>query len=67
MHCTFEIDGEPPTGWAEDRRDLPLYQGRTVVHDGHAYEIVAEPRYQADGESLSIRASFLVKPTTIIC
>ena len=46
---------------------MPLYQGRTVIHDGHAYEIVAEPRYQADGESLSIRASFLVKPTTIIC
>ena len=67
MQCVFAVDGEPGAGWAENRKDLPLYQGGTVIHDGHAYEIVAEPRYEADGEVPSITASFLVIPTTTIC
>jgi hypothetical protein len=65
MHCSFHVEGAHPLEWAEDRKDLPLYQGGTVVHDGRLYEIVAEPSYQILGERPAITASFRVKPATI--
>ena len=62
MRCAFNVDGDSGAIWTEERKDLPLYQGGTVTQDGHAYEIIDGPHYEADWESASITASFVVKP-----
>jgi len=61
MRCTFHVDGEA-RAWKEDRTDLPLYQGDTVLLDGRQFEILDGPRFEPDWESSTIVASFVVKP-----
>jgi hypothetical protein len=62
MRCAFHVDGDPAAGWAEEREDLPLYRGDTIIRDRRGYEIVDGPHYDADWESATISAGILVKP-----
>jgi hypothetical protein len=61
MRCTFDVDGNPRSTWTEDR-DLPLYVGSTIDHDGRDYEIVDGPRFEADMDLAVMSAAFTVKP-----
>ena len=61
MRCTFRVDGEPAATWAEERTDLPLYRGGVIAHNDDRYEILDGPHYEADWESSSITATFVVK------
>jgi hypothetical protein len=62
MRCAFQVDGDPRETWEEERSDLPLYQGGRVDHCDRVYEIIDGPRYEADWESATVSASFVVKP-----
>ena len=62
MRCKFHIDGDPRGTWHEDRSDLPLYRGDTVLLDGADYEIIDGPQFEIDWTSSSITASFVAKP-----
>ena len=60
MH--FQIDGDRRGDWREDRDDLPLYPGDTVTLDGHPFEIIDGPNFEADWQSATIGARFIAKP-----
>ena len=60
MRCTFHVDGDPASTWTEERDDLPLYPGDTVVQRDAAYKIIEGPHYEADWESASITTSCMV-------
>lgn len=62
MRCTFAVEGKAKAAWAEERDDLPLYEGDAVSHNGTHYEIVEGPRYVADWETATMSATFVVKP-----
>jgi hypothetical protein len=61
MRCMFRIDGDSRGTWSEDRADLPLYPGDTVVLDGQPFEIIDGPQFAVDWSTTKITATFVAK------